>query len=115
MRLAASRQERGSSRALRSDSATALVLADLPATPVLTPQTVQRIHDVSHVAAGRALDDLHAAGILTPRSIGPGRKAFVANDVLDLITWAERRLASTRFDTRKVPPTGRAPAAPLQD
>ena len=115
VRLAASRQERGSSRALRSDSATALVLADLPATPVLTPQTVQRIHDVSHVAAGRALDDLHAAGILTPRSIGPGRKAFVANDVLDLITWAERRLASTRFDTRKVPPHGRAPAAPLQD
>lgn len=111
-RLAASRRERGSTRALRSTSATAQVLEDLPATPVLTAHTVQRIHDVSHVAAGRALEDLRAAGILTTKSVGPGRRAYLATDVLDLITWAERRLASTRFDTRKSPPRGGVPAAP---
>lgn len=111
-RLDASRRERGSTRALRSDSATALILADLPATPVLTPATVQRIHGVSHVAANKALDELADAGILNTRNIAPGRRAFVADDVLDLITWAERRLASTRFDTRQVQPHPGVAAAP---
>ena len=111
-RLVQSRLARGATRALRSDSATAAILADLPATPVLTVGTVQRIHGVSHVAAGRALDELREAGILSPKSIGPGRRAYVSNDVLDLITWAERRMASTRFDTRLSPPRGSVPAVP---
>lgn len=79
-------------RALRSDSATAAILADLPGTPVLTVQTARRIHDVSHVAASRGLEELREAGILDPKTIGPGRHAYVCNDVLDTITWAERRL-----------------------
>lgn len=113
-RLLRHRRDRGASRALRSDSATAVVLADLPGTPVLTVRTVQRIHEVSHVAAGRALDELREAGILETRSVGPSRQAFVATDVLDTITWAERRLASTRFDTRVRPPHHGVPAAPAE-
>ncbi|XVX20573.1 Fic family protein [Actinomycetota bacterium] len=111
-RLLAHRSARGARRALRSDSATAAILADLPATPILTPQTAHRIHDVSRPAAAKALDELHAAGILEKRSIGPGRQAYAASDVLEMITWAERRLASTRFDTRVSPPQRGVPAAP---
>lgn len=110
------RLARGTMRAPRADSATSLILLDLPATPVLTVATVQRIHGVSHVAAGRALDELSEAGILTRKSIAPGRHAYVADDVLDLVTWAERRLASTRFDTREAPPhEGVARAPELRD
>lgn len=81
-RLAAHREAKGVVRAVRTDSAIAVILADLPATPVLTAETVKRIHHVSHVAAGRALEELREAGILSTRSIGPGRRVHVANDVL---------------------------------
>ncbi len=110
-RLLRARAEGGKRRGLRSDSAAAFILKDLPATPVLTSATVQRIHDVSHVAADRALDDLTAAGILEV-SRRQGQRFYRAQDVLDLITFAERRLASTKFDTRTSPPHRTAPARP---
>lgn len=110
-RLEGHRVARGSRRVVRSDSAASAILADLPATPVLTSATVESIHGVSHVAAGRALDELTAAGVLEPKAIGRGRRAYIAGDVLELITWAERRLASTRFDTREAPPHRGAPAS----
>ena len=106
------RRHRQGKRALRSDSATFAILADLPATPVLTAQSVERIHRVSRPAAGRALDELQSAGVLERKSIGPDRAAYVARDILELITWAERRLASTRFDTRRSNPHAGVPAAP---
>lgn len=99
-------------RALRSDSATYAILGDLPGTPILTAQTVERIHRVSRQAAGRALEELTDAGVLGTKTIGPGRVAYVAPDILDLITWAERRLASTKFDTRQSPPHSGVPEAP---
>lgn len=85
-RLEAHRVARGARRALRSDSAASAILADLPATPVLTTATVTSIHGVSHVAAGRALDELTAAGVLEPKAIGHARRAYIAGDVLELIT-----------------------------
>ena len=90
-------------RGVRSDSATALIVRDLPATPVLTSATVQRIHGVSHVAADRALAELVAAGILQPHE-RRGVRYHQAHDILDLVTVTERRLASTKFDTRISPP-----------
>lgn len=102
----------GARRALRSDSATTKILADLPGTPVLTSATVTRIHGVSRARAVRALDELRDAGILTTRNAAPGRTAYVADDVLETITWAERRLASTRFDTRASAPARPVPAPP---
>jgi len=110
-RLADTRAERGHARAVRGDSATAQILRDLPGSPVLTSATVQRIHGVSHVAAGRALDELVAARILHVRD-RRGTRFYQAREVLDLVTWAERRLASTRFDTRASPPTRPVPARP---
>ena len=110
--LDADRARRGAVRALRGTSATAAVLADLPSTPVLTPATVTRIHGVSHPAAVNALSELAAAGILSVRSLGRARKAYLADDVLDLVTRSERRLASTQFDTRVGPPNRVVPARP---
>lgn len=111
-RVAAHRVAKGAVRALRRDSATATVLADLPSTPVLTVRTARRIHRISHVAASRGLEELREAGILDSKTIGPGRHAYVCDDVLDTITWAERRLASTTFDTRASTPGSGVPAPP---
>lgn len=108
-RLAFARSSLGRVRGLRSDSATALIVRDLPATPVLTSATVQRIHGVTHVAADRALAELVAAGILQAhkrRSV----RYYQARDVLELVTVTERRLASTKFDTRISPPARPVPA-----
>lgn len=110
-RLTESRQSAGLARNVRSDSATALVLRDLPGTPVLTNATVQRIHQVSHVAAGRALDELASAGILIGRRRG-AQRLYQAPEIIDLITSTERRLASTQFDTRLSPPNRPVPARP---
>lgn len=85
---------------LRADSAASRILSGLPGTPVLTIQTASRIYGVSRTAASRGLETLRSAGILTTESIGANRRAYTARSVLDTITWAERRLAGTRFDTR---------------
>ncbi|WP_281712010.1 hypothetical protein [Dermacoccus nishinomiyaensis] len=108
------RRERGTRTRPRADSATARVLSQLPAAPVLTAATVASIHDVSEVAAMRALDELCSAGILETKSISDARRAFVGPGVLDTITWAERRLASTTFDTRASAPLNGTPAAPAR-
>lgn len=102
----------GKQRAMRSDSAARQILDDLPSTPVLTSATVERIHQVSAAAASKALTELEAAGILHSRSAGPRTRAYLALDVLDLITRTERQLASTRFDTRVSPPNRAVPASP---
>lgn len=108
------RSREGRTRALRSDSATALILRDLPSTPVLTSATVMRIHDVSAQAASSALDELHGAGIL--RRSRRGRiTLYQCDDVLELVTLAERRLASTKFDTRVSGPTRPVPARPPRE
>lgn len=96
-------------RGVRSDSATALIVRGLPATPVLTSATVQRIHGVSHVVADRALAELAASDILHPQE-RRGVRYHQARDVLDLVTVTERRLASTKFDTRASQPTRPVPA-----
>lgn len=112
-RLADYHDAQGRRRALRSDSTTAHILDVLASAPVLTAKTTAALFDVSNKAASSALEELSAADILSTRSIGRGARAFVADDLLDLITIAERRLDSTRFDTRESPPV-RPVAAPPQ-
>jgi len=104
----------GGGRAPRKDSAALRILEGLPGAPVLTIATASRIYGVSRTAASRGLETLRAAGILTTESIGAGRRAYTARAVLDTITWAERRLASTRFDTRICAPARAVPARPAQ-
>lgn len=97
-------------RLLRRDAAARRIADGLAATPVLTIATASQVYEVSRTAAAKGLEILEQAGVLATESIGPGRRAYVARDVLDTITWAERRLASTRFDTRISPPVRPVPA-----
>jgi len=100
------REASGLRGAVRADSVAARLLNDLPASPVLTAGIVADTYRTSQVAARRALDELAEAGVLRKRSVGPRVTGYFAHDVLDIVGAAERRLASTRFDTRAAPPTG---------
>jgi Fic family protein len=96
---------------MRSDSSALAVLDRLPATPVVTAQSIQDAIGVSFNAANNALETLAAAGILTKTSAGRRNRAFEARELVDAFTDLERQLASSEGDTkvsepsRKVPPT----------
>ncbi|MFV2195690.1 Fic family protein [Nocardiopsis sp. LOL_012] len=111
-RLSAHRASVGLRPAPRADSAVARLLGCLPEAPVLTATTLSRILKVSFPAASTALDELCQAGIVQTRSIERGTTAYLVREVLDLITLAERALASTKFDTRASAPNRPAPARP---
>lgn len=96
----------------RADSAVARLLTQLPEAPVVTATTLAKILDVSFPAASAALEELREAEILTTTSIERGAKAYIAREVLDLITVSERALASTQFDTRASRPNRAVPAPP---
>lgn len=110
--LSESRIAAGLRPAPRADSAVNRLLQLLPEAPVLTMASVSRILDVSVPAAGAALAELVQADILRKRSIQRGTSAYIAGEVLDLITGSERRLASTQFDTRMSPPRPGTPPLP---
>lgn len=110
--VAEHRRAKGQRVIPRSDSGTAKLLDLLPAAPVLTSNSVQRIVGLSPKAALDALAELEEAGILSKRSVGSGTHAYLADELLDLLTVAERRLASTKFDTRISPPMRPVPAVP---
>lgn len=113
-RLSAHRETVGLRAAPRAGSAVARLLELLPEAPVVTATILSRILGVSFPAASAALDELRQAGILHPKSIERGATAFIARDVLDLITMTERALASTKFDTRTSAPNRPVPARPRQ-
>ena len=111
-RLADWRTEHGKRPEPRAGSATSRILGMLSEAPMLTARTVQRLLDVSFPRARDALDDLAGAGVLSRKSVDRGATGFLADEVLDLVGLAERRLASTRFDTRVSKPIRVAPALP---
>ncbi|GAA4387268.1 Fic family protein [Tsukamurella soli] len=111
-RLASHRTAQGLRAQPRADSAVSRVLAILPEAPVLTARTIERILGISFNAGRAALEELADAAVLTRKSIERGTTGYVARDILDLVTVAERRLASTRFDTRVSPPNRPVPARP---
>lgn len=106
------RRDQGLRPAPRSDSATARLLPLLAEMPILTTRTVQRVLDVSTPVARGGLDELADAGILTKRQVERGITGYAAGEVFDVLTWTERRLASTRWDTRLAPPNRPVPASP---
>ncbi len=111
-RLSSHRESVGLRPTPRADSAVARLIDLLPEAPVVTATTLSRILGVSFPAASTALDELRQAGILHPKSIERGATAFLAREVLELITMTERALASTRFDTRVSAPNRSVPATP---
>lgn len=96
----------------RSDSAVARLTEILPEAPLVTASTVQRMLNVSAPAAYKAVEELADAGVVTRKSLERGTTGYFARDVFELLTFAERRLASTRWDTRQTPPSRPAPALP---
>lgn len=111
-RLAAYRTGQGSRSQPRADSAQAKLLIALPEIPVLTARTTQRALGVSFPAARAALEELAEAKVLTRKKVDQGTTGYLATEVFDLLTFAERELASTRWNTRASQPARPVPARP---
>jgi Fic family protein len=111
-RLAEHRSAAGVREAPRADSATARLLARLPEAPLTTARAAQRLLGVSFPSARSALEELSEAGIVHRKPVERNTTGYVAVEVFDLLTHAERRLASTQFDTRVAPPNRPVPAPP---
>ena len=111
-RLSVHRAGLGVRETPRSDSAVARLIGILPEAPLVTTTTVQRMLGVSQPAAYKAVEELRAAGIVSRRKVNRGTVGYLARDVFDLLTFAERRLASTRWDTRESRPARPVPAPP---
>lgn len=111
-RLAAWRAERGVRERPRSGSAVARLVELLPEVPVMTARTVQRLLDLSFPPARAAVEELADAGIVARRRVDRGTTGYLATEVFDMLTYAERRLASTRWDTRQSEPVRAVPARP---
>ncbi|MBB3086635.1 Fic family protein [Geodermatophilus sabuli] len=111
-KLAEHRAAQGRRETPRADSATSRILRSLPEVPILTTRTAQRRLEVSFPAARAALEELADAGILARRSVERGTTGYTATDIFSLVTHAERRLASTRWDTRASAPNRPVPVPP---
>ncbi len=111
-RIATYRTTLGKRTTPRADSATARILDMLNEAPVMTTATAKRLLGISFPPARAALEDLADAGVVRRKSVDRGSTAYIAQDVLDLVGYAERRLASTQFDTRASVPNRPVPALP---
>ncbi|MGH3908688.1 MAG: hypothetical protein ACRDTE_31580 [Pseudonocardiaceae bacterium] len=96
----------------RADSAVARLIELLPETPLVTARTTERMLKVSLPAARSALEELADAKVVTRKNVERGTTGYFARDVFELLTIAEQRLASTRWDTRQSPPSRPVPALP---
>ncbi|MFD1045593.1 Fic family protein [Kibdelosporangium lantanae] len=111
-RVAVHRYRSGIRGVPRAGSATARLLELLPELPVLTARTVQRTLGVSFPQARQALEGLADAGVLYRKDVDRGTTGYLAREVFDLLTFTERRLASTRWDTREATPSRPVPRRP---
>ena len=94
---------------LRRDSATRLLIENLPAAPMLTTSTAATLTGRSFQAASQAMDRLVRAGVLTQVSLGRRNRAFEAPELIEAFTALERQLASPGGDTRVSEPARRVP------
>lgn len=111
-RIRRDRLARGLPAQPRADAVDLRILDGLPDLPVLTAAVVAEEYGVSATAARGGLDRLADAGILRSRSVGKGIRGYFADELLDLIIIAERRVASTRFGTAVAPPRRGVPVHP---
>ena len=86
-----------------------LLIAALPAAPVLTGATGAEVIGRSFQATSQAIERLVAAGVLKQITVGRRNRAFEAPELIDAFTALERQLASPEGDTRVSPPRRRAP------
>ena len=97
---------------LRSDAAAWVLLELLPAAPLVTARTATELTGRSERAIDGAIGHLVDAGVLKQVSGRIRYRAYEAQGVFDLVTSAERALASPAGDTRKAAPSRRVPARP---
>jgi Fic family protein len=112
IRLSTCRASRGIRQTPRADSAVARLVEILPEVPLVTANTVRRMLGVSAPSAYNAVEELAEANIVSRKSLERGTTGYFAREVFELLTFAERRLASTRWDTRESPPSRPVPAVP---
>lgn len=62
------------------------------------PNFVVKVLVVSHQAASGELSSLQEAEIVKKVSVGKNCYAYAARDLVDVVTLADRKLASTQFD-----------------
>jgi len=94
---------------VRKNSATDLLLAALPAAPILTVQGAASLVGRSVQAANEAISRLSKAGVLSQLTMGRRNRAFEARQLVRAFTDLERQLASPTGDARTAPPARRAP------
>jgi len=95
--------------AVRSASATDLLLRALPGAPVLTVRSAAGLISRSLRATNEGIARLSDVGVLTQVTLGRRNRAFEARELTDAFTDLERQLASPRGDTCVAPPSRRVP------
>ena len=93
----------------RRDSAVRLLIAALPAAPVLTVSTAAELIGRSFQATSKAIDRLVATGVLVQINVGRRNRAFESPDLINAFTALERQLASPEGDTRVSEPARPVP------
>jgi hypothetical protein len=93
----------------RPHSTVAELLARLGELPVLTVERAAAHLGRSYEAANNAIARLVEVGALRQSTVGRRNRVFEAIDLLELVTDAERRMASRDADTLGSPPVRRVP------
>jgi hypothetical protein len=88
------------------------LLGRLGELPVLTVELAAEHLDRSFEATNNAITRLIEIGALRQSTVGRRNRVFEAIDLFELVTNAERRMASLEADTRVSPPTRRVPHRP---
>lgn len=94
---------------VRRGSAVDLLLGVLPGIPVMTVGTAAEAIRRSFQATNAAVARLQEAGILRAVRVGRRNRAFEAPELIDAFNDLERRLASSRGDTKVAPPARPVP------
>lgn len=97
---------------MRADATALELLERLPATPIVTVQSVQKALAVAYGTANVAIEALVTAGILTQTKGGRRNRAFEAHELVDAFTSLERQMASIDSDTKISLPNRDVPAFP---
>jgi Fic family protein len=80
----------------RSDATVRLLVSRLPAQPVIDVSAAQRLTGRSHVAVGRALQQLQDAGVLRKLNERKWGRAWECEDLLRLVDDFEKRVSTPR-------------------
>jgi Fic family protein len=84
--IAQHRAQEGRRPTPRADSATVRIVEILTGAPIMTTATARRMLNISFPQARAALEELADARVMRRKSVDRGTTAYIAQDVLDLIS-----------------------------